>query len=253
MYRVAIVDDQAEDAEALAQALERCRPATAGPGPVWEISRFPTASALAARLDTGYEPDLAFVDIVLDPAAPASGTPDAPQPAGIDAVAQLFAPGAQTQVIYVSGYDSFHTQVYRTPHAAYLAKPFTASDVSCAVDLALAARQRAVETPLTLRVRGAERVIRPAEILYLESNLHLVRIHTATETIEAYIKLGDLLRQLPAHFVRTHQSFAVNLDAVSALDATSITLATGDAVPVSRRMRAAVRDALFAHIREARR
>ena len=50
MYRVAIVDDQAEDAEALAQALERCRPATAGPGPVWEISRFPTASALAACL-----------------------------------------------------------------------------------------------------------------------------------------------------------------------------------------------------------
>ena len=157
------------------------------------------------------------------------------------------------QVIYVSGYDSFHTQVYRTPHAAYLAKPFTPQDVACAVNLALSAQERSAERPLVLRVKGAERVVRPAEIIYLESSLHLVRVHTARETVEAYTKLGDLLRQLPARFVRTHQSFAVNLDAVSALDAAAVTLNTGETVPVSRRMRAGVREALFAHIRSTSR
>lgn len=315
MHRVAIVDDRAEDAEALVQALRRCCPAAdhaahtsteqtkpastpAEPGPAdaasaWDIRCYPTADALAADLARGYEPEIAFIDIVLDPGAPApdgacaSGAahvkadsarvatnsnavdsptqaPDdiaavsaaptpAPNPTGIDAVHALFAPGSQTQVIYVSGYDSFHTQVYRTPHAAYLAKPFTPQDVACAVNLALSAQERSAERPLVLRVKGAERVVRPAEVIYLESSLHLVRVHTARETVEAYTKLGDLLCQLPARFVRTHQSFAVNLDAVSALDAAAVTLNTGETVPVSRRMRAGVREALFAHIRSTSR
>lgn len=295
MHRVAIVDDQAEDAKALAEALRRCRPAADQTAPgsgeaatTWDIRCYPGADALAADLAAGYAPEIAFIDIVLDPAAtpessaardgetvgaaiarataPEDGAaaprnvraPKAPARAasnstGIDAVERLFTSGSQTQVIYVSGYDAFHTQVYRTHHAAYLAKPFTPQDVAFAVDLALAAGRRAAEAPLILHVKGAERIIRPAEIVYLESSLHLVRIHTASEVIEAYTKLGDLLRQLPERFVRTHQSFAVNLDAVSTLDASTVTLTTGEAVPVSRRMRASVRDALFAHIRNTSR
>ena len=153
----------------------------------------------------------------------------------------------------MSGYDEFHTKVYRTRHAAYLSKPFSEEDVSLALDLALAARESALEKPLTLRVKGVERVVRPSDILYLESSLHALRVHTARGVVETYGRLADALSQLPRRFVRTHQSFAVNLDAVRSLESTAVTLVSGESIPVSRRMRASVREALFEHIRAERR
>lgn len=153
----------------------------------------------------------------------------------------------------MSGYDEFHTQVYRTRHAAYLAKPFSDKDVALALGLAQAAREHASEQPLVVRVKGVERVVRPSDILYLESSLHSLRIHTPREAIETYGKLADALSQLPRRFVRTHQSFAVNLDAVRSLESAAVVLVSGESVPVSRRMRASVREALFEHIRTERR
>lgn len=244
---MAIVDDCAEDAEALAHMV---RTLAAAPGAEaetgCEVRVFPAVAALSACLDEGYVPDIAFVDIVLEPqAAHCAST-------GIDAVEKLFGAGSPTQVIYVSGYDEFHTQVYRTPHAAYLCKPFAEKDVVLAIGIALNARERFLEKPLNLRVKGVERIVHPADIVYLESSLHTLRIHTAREVIETYGKLADALVELPHRFVRTHQSFAVNLDAVKSLDAGAVELANGESVPVSRRMRASVRAALFEHIRTER-
>lgn len=252
MRVVAIVDDCAEDAAQLARMVRSCSRSCPPNGPdpsEWEISTFSSVDALSARMEEGYAPDLAFVDIVLDPGA----SPAAPAPTGVDAVERLFGAGSATQVVYVSGYDEFHTQVYRTRHAAYLAKPFSDKDVALALGLAQAAREHASEQPLVVRVKGVERVVRPSDILYLESSLHSLRIHTPREAIETYGKLADALSQLPRRFVRTHQSFAVNLDAVRSLESAAVVLVSGESVPVSRRMRASVREALFEHIRTERR
>lgn len=254
MYAAAIVDDIPADAEALARLVAASRPSDAPTaaseplqGAFFEVRCFASADELARQLDEAYAPDIVFIDIVLDPATAG------PAADGIEAVDRLLARSPRTQVIYVSGYDAFHTQVYRTPHAAYLRKPFCAEDVAYALDLALAARARTAEEPLCLKVKGADQVVEPAEIRYLESRLHVVRVHAARGVLEVYGKLSDLLDALPARFVRCHQSFAVNLDAVTSLDASSITLVSGEQVPVSRRMRAEVRAALFAHLRARRR
>lgn len=248
MYVAAIVDDCAGDAEVLARMV-RSHAAVLGAkdDPACIVSVFPSIESLSSRLNEGYEPDLAFIDIVLNPGASGRAA------TGIDAVERLFAAGSATQIVYVSGFDEFHTQVYRTCHAAYLAKPFAEKDVALAMDIALAARERFREKPFRLREKGVERIVRPSDILYLESSLHALRIHTVHEVVETYGKLADILPQLPRRFVRTHQSFAVNLDAVRTLESGSVVLTTGESVPVSRRMRASVRAALFEHIRSERR
>lgn len=167
---------------------------------------------------------------------------------GIDEVERLVL-GAGTQVIYMSAYDVYHTQVYRTPHVCYLRKPLRKDDVEVALDLALRRLALQADRPLRFQTRGAQRVVRPQEILYLESDLRLVRVHLRGEAVEAYGKLSDLARLLPDRFVRCHQSFLVNLDYVASLDAATLRLTDGSELPVSRRHRAAVRDALFAHVR----
>lgn len=250
MGSIAIVDDCAEDAAELARMVRTCRRLLGETvPPCWEVSVFSDAAALSARIDEGYAPDLAFVDVVLNPDTSMADS----APTGIDVVEGLLGLGSGVQVIFMSGYDELHTQVYRTQHAAYLAKPFTEKDVALAMKLALAARERTFEQPLVLCAKGVRYVVRPSEILYLESRLHSLRVHALHDLIETHGKLGDALAQLPRRFVRTHQSFVVNLDAVRSLEADAIMLASGESVPVSRRMRASVRAALFEHIRAERR
>lgn len=248
MRTVAIVDDAEEDIEALAAALREARPSSqpGGGRPCAEryhVTGFHRAEDLDREMRGGYHPDIVFIDIVLDPDG---------DDTGIDAVSRLFGGDPTIQVVYVSGYDSFHTRVYRTRHAAYLSKPFVPADVAIALEKAEEALSAAAERPLLFHAGGSDRVIPPASILYLESSLHVVRIHTSRDTIEVYGKLADALSRLPDRFRRCHQSFAVNLDAVSSLDGASITLVNGESIPVSRRMRSSVRSALFEYLRSKR-
>lgn len=233
MYTAAIVDDNRQHAEALRDLLH------AGPhADELAVELYDSAAAFERAAQTR-PPDILFMDIVLDEAASSTG---------IDEVDRLL-PGAGTQVIYMSGYDAYHTQVYRTPHACYLRKPLQPADLDAALDLVFERLAARAERPLRFRVRGADRVVRPQDIFYVESDLRLVRVHLRAETVEVYGKLSDLSRQLPDRFVRCHQSFLVNLDYVASLHAASLRLTDGAELPVSRRHRAAVRNALFVHIR----
>ena len=68
MGSIAIVDDCAEDAAELARMVRTCRRLLGETvPPCWEVSVFSGAAALSARIDEGYAPDLAFVDVVLNP------------------------------------------------------------------------------------------------------------------------------------------------------------------------------------------
>ena len=239
---VLVMDDSVQDATDLARLIEASPCAReAGFELALEV-RAGGVDELERAVATGL-PDIAFVDIRLSDEADA--------PTGIDAVEAVFA-GTAVQVVYVSAYDSYHTQVYRTDHASFVKKPASAADVDAALGHALRRLRERRAAPLVLHVRGAERVVDPASIVYLESDRRRVRVHLAGEVVEVYGKLGDFQRSLPASFARCHQSVLVNLDHVSALGKTDVRMVTGDELPVSRRHRAAMREALVAHVRAGR-
>ena len=155
----------------------------------------------------------------------------------------------RTQVVYVSGFDDYHTRVYETPHASFVKKPVRQEDVSLALEQALE-RLRATAAPLVLRHDRTTDIVRPEDILYVESDRRSVIVHTRTATLRAYGKLSGVLDQLPGNFVRCHQSYLVNLDEVARLGADAVALSSGETIPVSRRWRPSVREALFGRIRE---
>lgn len=204
-----------------------------------EVCTFASAGELEAAQPGSF--DALFLDIRLA---------DADSTDGIDLAARLVPTGSRTQVVFVSGYDEYHTVVYRTPHAAYLKKPFRQTDVEMALELSLVAARREVPRAIVFRVKGSERIVSPSDITYLESDLRLVRVHLRRgDSFEVYGKLAALLDELPSRFVRCHQSFVINLDCVEELGTTEARLSDGATVPVSRRHRTSVREALFQHIR----
>lgn len=231
--RAGVIDDVKEEAKALSKMLK-----ASGAANVTSVDTYSSANDLLEGLRGRKPLDVLFVDVKLEEAD------------GVDLAARLSEAGLAAQIVFVSGYDTYHTRVYRTQHTAYLKKPYRQEDVDEALRLTVDARGDQDETPLAIRHKGIVNVIRPRDILFMESSLRLIKVHTRDEFFETYGKLGDLLEQLPDHFVRCHQSFVVNLDAIESLDANEAHLIDGRSVPVSRRMRTTVRRALFSHIRE---
>ncbi len=72
------------------------------------------------------------------------------------------------------------------------------------------------------------------DILYLESNLRRIILHTAKETAALYGKLDDISVKYPA-FVRIHKSFLVNRCHIRSISAGMVVLSNGDVLPVSRK------------------
>lgn len=72
------------------------------------------------------------------------------------------------------------------------------------------------------------------DILYLESNLRRIILHTNRDTAALYGKLDDLAIKYPM-FVRIHKSFLVNRRHIRSISAGMVVLSNGDVLPISRK------------------
>lgn len=234
MGTVAIVDDHLEEARALERVLRELDTSV-------DIVLFNNVRDLEnASLGGGF-PEALFVDVQLSEQEGAL--------TGIDAVERLRDFGFCGQVVYMSGYDAYHTSVYRTDHIGYLRKPFTRKDVAETWGRLVESFERSLNEPLVFHASGRDRVVRPSEIRYLESSLRLLHVHGVEGDFEVYGRLVSILELLPRQFVRCHQSFAVNLDHVKEMTSSGFRLDDGSLVPVSRRYRSVARAELLAHVR----
>ena len=72
------------------------------------------------------------------------------------------------------------------------------------------------------------------EILYFESNLRRVTLHTKNNADIFYGKLDDI-EKLSPHFIRIHKSYLVNKKYIRGLSADTVVLSNGEVLPVSRK------------------
>ncbi len=232
MYRVAILDDEADQVELLEGMVGRYP----GSGD-FEVVTASSLAELRPHIARGI--DILLTDIRLSP----------DDPDGIELVKRLFPRSGGTQVIYVTGYDTYHTRVYQTRHVYFLTKPVSQTELNDALDEAVRRIAEYVERPLSIHVDYAEKIVLPRSILYIESRRRVLHIHLEREVLETYARLNAIAHQLPSYFVRCHNSFLVNMDFVDELRADAIRLRSGEEIPVSRPRRAEVREAFARHMR----
>ena len=91
--------------------------------------------------------------------------------------------------------------------------------------------------------------VRPAQIVFVESDRRKVRVHTTRSVLESYSSLSDIAAVLPSNFVQCHKSFLINLSYVAELGKTDIVTTTGETVPVSQRRHKATVEALASNMR----
>lgn len=113
--------------------------------------------------------------------------------------------------------------------SGYITKPFEPNDVVAALEILV----HQLPKPLRLNTRNGERMIDPAEIVFIKSDGAYVNIQTRSENIIQRKLLKDIEDELPNSFIRVHRSYLVNKDFIEQKNAVSISLLNHQ-VPVSR-------------------
>lgn len=260
---IGVIDDEDLQRRQLARLVEE-RIAVLAPDTPAVIEDFACASDLVAAMRSGMSLDILLADIVLD--ADHAGLPSGEACAydedasaldragssaatSIDAVKKLMLAERGVQVIYVTGYDQYHTRAYETEHTCFLIKPIRCAELDFALQRALDRIACTVREPLRIRWGAEEHIVAPSEIIYIESARRVLIIHTVHGELRTYGKLSDFELRLPDEFVRCHKSFLVNMAQITMLQQSRVRLADGSTVPVSQSRRRATHDAVHAYAR----
>lgn len=259
VHTIAVLEDDPLQRGRLLDQVDACvRPLLAGDDAF--LREFACAEDLAAYVRAGEPLDILLADIVLDSPSAGKAAADGASLAGdcsaadtsptaIDAVRRLMLAQRGVQVIYVTGYDQYHTRAYETEHACFLVKPVDDGELAFALRRALDRAARGRMEPLRIRCGFEERIVDPRDIVYIESERRVLNIYTVAEAIRTYGKLADLEGSLPADFVRCHKSFLVNMRYIKVIGQGELRLAQGESVPVSQSRRRQTQEAVRAYAR----
>ncbi len=159
------------------------------------------------------EVDLMFLDIQM------------PLLTGIEFLKSLSNP---PKVIFTTAYREYAIESYELDVVDYLLKPISFDRFFKAINKYF----KAVESKYTTEIDNSEKEqnsdfiyvnvnkkhykVLFSEILYAESLKDYVQIHTKEKTIITKDKISDFEQKLPEHFIRTHRSYIVNMDEITA-------------------------------------
>lgn len=168
--------------------------------------------------------DIIFLDICVGEEA-----------AGIEMARKINAVWPDILIVFLTGYLVYATDVYDTSHIYFVLKEEFKKrlpGVFAKLESAIEERDKGY---IHVPVRGKEIVVREEDICYIERRGRNTQIVCKERTVEVSEKLSELEEKLSqASFVRCHNSFIVNLNAVRELRRTEIVLEDGGCVPVSR-------------------
>ena len=136
------------------------------------------------------------------------------------------------QIIFLSSYLSYATEVYETEHIYFILKSQLHQRIDPALHQALTALgDRSVQ--ITAQKDGSTHVIALQDVLYLERNLRKTKVITQ-QGVFLTQESPETLISGSGHFARCHQSYWVNLKHVQAIGSNHFTMDSGSGIPISR-------------------
>lgn len=232
MIRIAVCEDDYVYTEIIRSILQSCVTVP------YEVKFFSSGTEFLNTLtDHGCPYTLVITDIDLG----------AQSVNGITVTKRINKINGDTQIIFVSQYLEFASDVYETSHLYFVNKEKLLEYLPKALTAAHEKYALRGEHYLYFQFSYKEYQVPQNDVLYLEHIARQTCIHTATHVYSANEKLQDLLNRMGSQFCSCHKSFAVNLYQVRTLHHTCITLRNGVSVPVSRSRYPHVRD-VFARL-----
>ena len=223
MYRIAVCEDDPRTAEqnktAACHVLD-------GKGRVrrqdYDIEVFHSAAPLMERL--AEDPDayqLLLLDIQLD------------RDNGVELARFLREHEVDASIIYITDHPGFALDSFPTYPLEYLLKPVDEARLAAALDWDWQQKHIRPKRPV---MQIGSRVVPLDEMIYLETSGRKTAIHIQKDRIEYAVPLSKLKEEFQKQgFCLSHFSYLVNLAHVARVERDTLTLDTGESIPVSRR------------------
>ncbi len=224
---IAIVEDEAEEAEALRSYFARY---TEDYGTTFTVTHFLSAEAFLNRYRPVY--DLVLMDICL------------PKTSGMDAAAQLRRIDQSVPLIFVTNMAQFAVKGYEVDAFDFVVKPVSYANFVLKINRLLG--KLAAHREGEVLVSQSDHMIRlsASQIKYIEISGHRMVYHTTGGEVNAYGNLKEAEAALdPARFTRCNSCYLVNLNYVQATQGHTV-LVDGEALQISRPRRKAFIQAL---------
>ncbi len=218
LYRIAICDD---DRRFINEFHEKINKALALRKIDAETEEFFDAASFLERVKKGIVYDLIFLDILLN------------QENGYAFARQLRRENIQTDIVFITVTQDYAVAGYDVSPILYLVKPIDDIRLSYTFDIFL---KRHIPSRILLNLSGEILSLNITDILYCEVYGHKTCIHLISGKIkELRQPLHKLEKEFPATvFVRSHQSYLVNMKHIDSISRYKLTLNTGQALPISQ-------------------
>ena len=211
------------------------------------LRQFSTISSLRFTLEDYRQPDIFFLDIM---------TPDSTS-AGFVLAEHVHSVNPQAYIIFTTNSREYISNAFEISAFRYLLKPLDSARVCPALDQLYLSVSQKNRRAAVFRGFDRQRIVDYDQILHIETftKKHLGLVYLSSgENFEISLTTttaNDLLTEtLSKDFVRCHQSHIINLNHIISYDSSHITLRDGTEVPVSRKEKDALTNAVIEHYKQ---
>ena len=155
----------------------------------------------------------------------------------IELIKKWLKPSSPLQIIYLTKYIHYCTDVYDTKHSSFLVKPVTPEKLRHAINIAFSALEKDRIAGITVKTNGGTRIIYIPSLLYVESHGRRLCLISDQEQIETYEKMTDFCTDLDCRFLLCHKSYLINMDHVRQYCGNSFLMDNGEHIPISQTRR----------------
>ncbi|MCR5655517.1 MAG: LytTR family DNA-binding domain-containing protein [Lachnospiraceae bacterium] len=226
-YKIVICDDNEDILKQLTEFISEDFSERA------EIVSYGSLDELKIAFEGGHvrQPDILIMDISWEDRE--TGQVDAK---GIEITGWLQKKYPLLKCVFSTGFIRMAPEIFRAKPTALVLKPLNKEKVTEAVEKCISEIEEENAETVVLQIGGELVTLRLCDVLYLESVNHELHIITIQNEYKLWMKMDDGLKLMPeGHFVRIHQSYAVNMAHINSFRPTNVLLGDGSCLPISKK------------------
>ena len=217
-YHIAICDDDENQLQALHSLIFKWSHLSGHP---CEVKLYPSAEAFLFAYEEDKTCSILLLDIEMNGIS------------GISLARRIRRENSRAEIIFITSHFEFISEGYEVDALHYLTKPVPEDKLMAVLDRA--AERLGLEPPFVVITCEGETVkLYEEDILYVESFLHYISIHTKEKEYKIKENISSFEKKLTDDFFRIHRSYLVSLKYVVKIARNLVTLEGNTELPLAR-------------------